>query len=672
MSENQLAAQLLLLLHSVAGEGSRTATAVLEWMEEYRRHFWPAEPSAPERKKKKKKKKDKRVAAAQPGRSGWTDLPRLARLLAGEGVTPSFVAAARAVAQHLRLDPFDASLLTIVVALDRCPRLSMLRRRLQQADEDMLRLFGMMAGAPSEEVVQRVRGSLAVSLGLLTIEVDRRGMTDLGTHWNFDCLLARGELGEEALVEAMVGSRQRPHLCPEDFTQHADVFDFLRPLLERSARERIAGINILLHGPPGTGKTEFARTLAAAAGLRLFSVGELDGEGEEPTRFDRIHALKRSHRLLERAGDAVLLFDEMEDLFVPASAKQSRAGSKIFVNRLLECNQVPTIWTTNSIAEIDAAHLRRLSFVLKMDHPSIRNRRRIIAAISAAEGMDGGDVTRLADHHPEVASIAAPAFRAAALVNSEPHHARMAAQSLLTAMRGGTPPPPPADASGIALDLYESTPCLADILARLRTTGAPADFSLLLAGPPGTGKTGFAARLASELDRPLLLKRTSNLLSRWVGGTEANIAEAFLEAREEQAVLLFDEIDGILADRSGARHSWEVTQVNELLTWMESHPLPFIATTNRIEALDPAAMRRFAFKVTLQPLSRTSARRAFRHFFAQPAPNGLDRLSNLTPGDFAAVARQLRYGAQPPPESILALLETEAAAKPGLAGRLGF
>ena len=88
-------------------------------------------------------------------------------------------------------------------------------------------------------------------------------------------------------------------------------------------------------------------------------------------------------------------------------------------------------------------------------------------------------------------------------------------------------------------------------------------------------------------------------MSMWVGGTERRIAAAFAEARDTGAFLVFDEADSLLAVRRFAHRSWEVSQVNEMLTWMESHPLPFACTTNFGEHLDPATLRRFVFKVTL-------------------------------------------------------------------------
>ena len=100
-------------------------------------------------------------------------------------------------------------------------------------------------------------------------------------------------------------------------------------------------------------------------------------------------------------------------------------------------------------------------------------------------------------------------------------------------------------------------------------------FSLCLQGPPGTGKSAFVRYLAERISLETMQKRASDLMSMWVGGTEQNIAAAFAEARDTGAFLVFDEADSLLADRRFAHRSWEISQVNEMLTWMESHPLPF-------------------------------------------------------------------------------------------------
>uniref|UniRef100_UPI0023EF7414 ATP-binding protein n=1 Tax=Metallibacterium scheffleri TaxID=993689 RepID=UPI0023EF7414 len=120
---------------------------------------------------------------------------------------------------------------------------------------------------------------------------------------------------------------------------------------------------------------------------------------------------------------------------------------------------------------------------------------------------------------------------------------------------------------------------------------------LCLSGPPGTGKTEFGRWISRKLDRPLHALHASDLLSMWVGGTERAIAAAFQEAERDRAILMLDEVDSFLRQRSRAVHSWEITAVNELLTQMERYDGCFIATTNRLEDVDEAALRRFDLKI---------------------------------------------------------------------------
>jgi transitional endoplasmic reticulum ATPase len=78
-------------------------------------------------------------------------------------------------------------------------------------------------------------------------------------------------------------------------------------------------------------------------------------------------------------------------------------------------------------------------------------------------------------------------------------------------------------------------------------------------------------------------------------------------------MLIIDEADSLLSDRREAVRSWEVTQVNEMLTWMENHPLPFVCTTNLMDRLDQASLRRFTLKLRFEPLTPAQAALAFEH-----------------------------------------------------------
>ncbi|MDE0349142.1 MAG: AAA family ATPase [Gammaproteobacteria bacterium] len=454
-----------------------------------------------------------------------------------------------------------------------------------------------------------------------------------------------------------------------------DVLRILRGAVDRGAR----GVNVLVYGPPGTGKTEFCRVLASKAGLDLFGVGEADDKGNEPSRQERLAELRLAQCLLGEDSGGVLLFDEMEDLLSGSTFPWTLFGSgrrggesKVFMNRLLEETPAPTFWTTNIAGDIDPAILRRMTFALEMRQPSTNVRARVWQRQLSSHGIEATPAQTLALAREFDASpgVAAGATAAAALADGDFELVRRGVRSLSRVL--GCDRPAFRGAHRFDATLLSADIDLTEVAARLADRGERR-FSLCLQGPPGTGKSAYARYLAERMDLEVIQRRASDLLGMYVGQTEKNIAEAFAEARADEAFLVFDEADSLLADRRGAQRNWEISQVNEMLTWMESHPLPFACTTNYADKLDEAVLRRFTFKVTLGYLGTQSARSAFLAYFGTEAPSQLDGLDCLAPGDFEVVRRKAEVlGQLGDGDALVEMLRAECDMKPGRRAAIGF
>ena len=159
--------------------------------------------------------------------------------------------------------------------------------------------------------------------------------------------------------------------------------------------------------------------------------------------------------------------------------------------------------------------------------------------------------------------------------------------------------------------------------------------SALFAGPTGTGKTMAAEVIASALDLDLWRIDLSQVVSKWLGETEKNLARVFEAADPGGAVLLFDEADAIFGKRSEVRDShdrYANLEVSFLLQRMESYRGLAILTTNNEDALDDAFMRRLRTVVHFPFPDATLRARIWQRIFpAQTPAEGLrpDKLARL-------------------------------------------
>ena len=239
-----------------------------------------------------------------------------------------------------------------------------------------------------------------------------------------------------------------------DFDHVAGDRDHLQRLLDGALQCGRKGVNILVHGQPGTGKTEFCKTVAARLEVPLYAVGESDSVGAEPSRKERMQELRLAQRLLAGDQEAILLFDEMEDLLSGPQGMLaallgprrshgfSAEGSKVFMNRLLEGTRVPVLWTSNSGRWTSPVLLRRMMFALELRQPPPRVRERIWLRHLAHHGIESTqeDAQALAREFDVMPGVASGVTTAARLGGGAIADVRRGVQGLARVLSGDMPP----------------------------------------------------------------------------------------------------------------------------------------------------------------------------------------------------------------------------------------
>ena len=490
-----------------------------------------------------------------------------------------------------------------------------------------------------------------------------------------------------SLLRGTVYASAASQLCLADYEHIQPSLEILRPYLRQAMETRRRGVNIFLHGAPGTGKSQLARAMAGDLACELFEVASEDADGHLANGEGRLRAFRAAQSFFAQR-QALIVFDEAEDVFNDGDGffgrKSTAQVRKAWINRMLEENSVPTLWISNSIAGLDPAFIRRFDMMFELPVPPKKQRERILQE-SCSDLLDAKRIARIAE-----AEALAPAVvgRAGSVVRSirdqiGQQNAAAALERLIsnTLEAQGHSPLVLHDPNRLP-DIYDPGFIHADVDLAAVADGLVSARSgrLCLYGPPGTGKTAYARWLAQQLGVPLVIRRASDLMSMWLGESEKNIARAFRQAEADGALLLIDEVDSFLQDRRGAQRSWEVSQVNEMLTQMESFPGVFIASTNLMQGLDQAALRRFDLKVKFDFLRADQAwallcRHCAELALAQPqgdAQARIARLQRLTPGDFAAVLRQHRFRPMESATTLVSALEAECEFKEGAARPIGF
>jgi transitional endoplasmic reticulum ATPase len=394
---------------------------------------------------------------------------------------------------------------------------------------------------------------------------------------------------------------------------------------------------VLLHGPPGTGKTRLAQAVANESDAQFFAINgpEIMGSGYGESE-------KRLREVFEeaaRSSPAIIFIDEIDSI-APKRSQVSGEAEKRLVAQLLTLmdglearSNLVVIAATNRPDALDEALRRpgRFDREIVIGVPDEKGRREILAIHT--RGMPLGDKVDLDElarvTHGFVGADIAALSREAAIeavrrimprLNLDERtippevleDLRVTREDFLSALKriqpsamrevmvqvpnvgwddiGGLDEATESLREGIELPLKNP-----DAFRRLGIRPAK---GFLLFGPPGTGKTLLAKAVAKEAEANFISMKSSDLLSKWYGESEQQIARMFARARAVAPCVIFiDEIDSLVPARGSGQGEPAVTGrvVNTILAEMdgleELQSVVVIGATNRPTLVDPALLR---------------------------------------------------------------------------------
>ena len=521
------------------------------------------------------------------------------------------------------LSGLEKETLAFVVLIHTCSVLgNCLEELSEQTSASACDLLALALGVEQTEMRTVLRDeSPLCAAGLLTVDRTETNVSDMLNLLNGleTALLDEPTDGHHLFRQYFRPATPSQH--PIDAFPHLkDDLGLLRRILNAARQQETQGINILIYGISGTGKTAFVRALAASVKAPLFEVGHETDQADLREQHFRFRSYLLSQKVLAKNCGSLILFDEIEDAFpdnaVPFLGRIKNSGSyKAWTNTVLESNPRPAFWLSNEIQQIDPAFRRRFTYAMEFRTPprSVRHsmlKQRLHQLPVRPEWIE--QVTQ--NRHLTPALIE----QAGKIVALAKHENVATAEALATrTLRHSLESlglPPDYLIIGDAPPLVYRPELLNpshDLTALTQGLKARPKGRLCFSGPPGCGKTAFAQHLAEQVDKPLLQKTASDLLNYYLGETEKNLAAMFREAEDEDAVLFLDEADSFLQDRTSAHRSWEVTQVNELLKQMEQFDGLFICATNLMDRFDPAALLRFDLKTQFNCLRPDQAGKLF-------------------------------------------------------------
>jgi SpoVK/Ycf46/Vps4 family AAA+-type ATPase len=457
------------------------------------------------------------------------------------------------------------------------------------------------------------------------------------------------------------------------------------------------GCNILLYGHPGTGKTEFAKSLALETGKTIYFVRQSDTGGDENLDF-RKQAIIAAQNIIDPTN-SIIVIDECDTIVniydgMWKCESEKSQDRKAWINSLLETSIHKIIWISNKVGGVDDSTKRRFSYSMEFQPLSYLQRKKVwevqvnrqqidflgqsdIEFLAREIKVNSGGITLALQDVAEMGKLITKESKFEMLISLLKQHKAFTEDVNIGLVK---------KSSKYSLDIVNANYPLDKILEtsdeffhhrdKFERAGIY-NMNILLQGPPGTGKTEFVKHLAEVTDKELIIKRVSDIKSKWYGESVKNIAASFKEAQKNNSILFFDEADSFFASRENSR-DMQAEETNEFLTQMENFHGLLICATNFTDRLDQASMRRFNHKVKFDYLTASGKKNLFRTYFLElfssdpndETWNRLDKISGLTPGDYKVVYQKNVFLKQDP-IYLVNELENEVSYKKAFTKKVG-
>ncbi|WP_286233694.1 AAA family ATPase [Thalassotalea sediminis] len=534
---------------------------------------------------------------------------------------------------------------------------SLLEEYIQHMMDDSELLMAQTIGLSIEELEQAIR--------LIT----QTTLFEQGTNSIFGLLimshsLASNLLSSKAksygeLLNGMFHKMERSELTIKDYP-HIEL-GYISEYLKHAIKHKTVGVNILLYGEAGTGKTELSKVLSQyvksdliaikAAGKNLYRTAD-EISSDKNVAHLRLQHYQLMQSLFKSSKFSCMLLDEMEDIFT--EYMDGIKVSKLKIHDILSSNTTICFWITNHIDMLPDSVIRRFSYVLQVPTPTKAIKADVLSKPLKGLRLSNDYKNRLAsipDLTPAHVANASNVAKALHLTGKDAeecidHHidqclSACGLQTSVTSYKAEIPFDPRF------INLSGSHTKIENVLDTVTNfTGA----RCLLLGSAGTGKSALVHHIADELEQELITIKPSDVLSKYVGEAEQNIAKLFKQASDNDAIIFLDEVDSVLTSRDIVSQQHERQLVNQILVELDRTEQTVFSATNYAKNLDGALLRRFDFKLNFEYLTTKQVLILYEENFGKCSStikNKLATLKSLTPGDFAIASRRNRMSKKP-------------------------